>query len=162
MGHLEREVRGVACDLFRPAPGYVCGAALANQVVTYRIEEGIGNRLPVSVIGFGPMGQQRQLCAEFIKGVVVPGTEHGIADAVSKDAPCLLYTSQQSDQERPGDIQEVGGFLRRHLGVHRDQGDGIAMGHLGQQVGQKPRRRAGQGEDLAVIEMHPQLSLIHI
>src|ERR1700733_11626522 len=57
------------------------------------------------------------------------------------DAPVLPHLAardfspvHQPDDERPGNVQQIGGLLARQLRVDRDQGHGVAVRHLGQDV----------------------------
>ena len=50
----------------------------------------------------------------------------------------------KTHQERPRDVQEVGGLLRGHLGFDGNERDGIAGGGFAQQVDEQPRHDWGQ------------------
>jgi hypothetical protein len=49
---------------------------------------------------------------------------------------------EQRDQERPRDVQEVGGLLRRQLGVNGNDGDGVAVRHLAEDLQEQFERIA--------------------
>jgi len=43
-----------------------------------------------------------------------------------------LVSSQQPDEKRPGNVEEIGGFLRRKLGIRGDNLDRAAISKGGQ------------------------------
>ena len=80
-------------------------------------------------------------------GVHLPFVSHQIpkqyppvrTDFAGRDLPLV----DQPDQERTRDIQQVGGLLRRQLGVNGDQGHGVPLRHLRQDVDEQPKGRSG-------------------
>ena len=52
---------------------------------------------------------------------------------------------EKTDQERPRDVQEIGGLLRRQLGVNGDDRDRVAVRHLAEDLEEQLERFAGDG-----------------
>jgi hypothetical protein len=117
------------------------------------------------------LGLGNQLLENFQTVLVVPTL---VRHHIVKTDPAMfsnptegdLRLLEEPDQVRSGDIKELSGLLGCELGVHRQQGDTVPLGHFRQYVLQETNCGQGQGDgcgELAILlEAKPRIRLIQL